>query len=92
LRAAAVAEHERVLRSQLAEAYLCADYPTQQGFTAGMLLDLSSTAIVRSGNGVNAAAQIVLALTTLLVFVGSAILVQPLVGLMLVVLGGVLLD
>jgi len=91
IRADAVAEHERALRSQLVQAYLRADFPTQQGLTAGALVDLSSTAVIRSGSGVNAVAQVVLALASLGVFVGGAVLVQPLVGLLLVAVGGGLL-
>ena len=91
VRARAATDLEVELRTRIADAYLAADHSTQQRFRAGELLELSGTAVSRAGNGLSATSEVALSAVNLAVFVGGAILVAPLVGAGIVVLGAVLL-
>ncbi|MEM7286939.1 MAG: ABC transporter ATP-binding protein [Actinomycetota bacterium] len=91
VRARATTDLEVQLRTRMADAYLEADHSTQQRYRAGEFLELSGTAVARAGNGLNSTSEVALSAVNLLVFVGGAILVAPVVGIGIVVLGAVLL-
>lgn len=90
VRARATTDFEVELRTRMADAYLAADHSTQQRSRSGEFLELSGTAVARAGHGLSATSEVALSAVNLLVFVGGAVLVAPVVGAGIVVLGAVL--